>query len=53
LHGENIVKLTESSFYCFEENAHLTSVMYELIQTTIAEYKLNGNKIKTKLDLNK
>lgn len=53
LFGDNIVKLTESSYYCFEENAHLSSVMYELIQNTIAEYKITGNKIKTKPDLNK
>ncbi len=53
LFGENIVKLTESSYYCFEENAHLSSVMYELIQNTIAEYKISGNKINSRSDLNK
>lgn len=53
LFGENIVKLTESSYYVFEENAHLTSVMYELISNTIAEYKIIGNKNKTRTDLNK
>ncbi|MBY0412688.1 MAG: glycosyltransferase family 9 protein [Bdellovibrionales bacterium] len=53
LFGENIVKLTESSYYCFEENAHLSSVMYELIQNTIAEYKINSTKPKIKSDLNK
>jgi ADP-heptose:LPS heptosyltransferase len=53
LYGENIVKLTESSYYCFEENANLVSIMYELIQNTIAEYKLNNNKTKTRSDLNK
>ncbi len=53
LFGDNIVKLTESSYYCFEENAHLSSVMYELIQNSIAEYKITGNKTKTKPDLNK
>lgn len=53
LFGENIVKLTESSYYCFEENAQLSSVMYELIQNTIAEYKITGNKINSRSDLNK
>ncbi len=53
LFGENIVKLTESSYYCFEENAQLTSIMYELIQNTIAEYKITGNKINSRSDLNK
>lgn len=53
LYGENIVKLTESSYYCFEENASLTSVMYELIQNTIAEYKITTGKTKTRSDLNK
>lgn len=53
LFGENIVKLTESSYYCFEENAQLTSVMYELIQNTIAEYKITGSKINSRSDLNR
>jgi ADP-heptose:LPS heptosyltransferase len=53
LFGDNIVKLTESSYYCFEENASLTSVMYELIQNTIAEYKITTGKTKTRSDLNK
>ena len=53
LFGENIVKLTESSYYCFEENAQLSSVMYELIQNTIAEYKITGSKINSRSDLNK
>ena len=53
LFGENIVKLTESSYYCFEENAQLSSVMYELIQNTIAEYKIAGSKINSRSDLNK
>ncbi len=53
LFGDNIVKLTESSYYVFEENAHLASVMYELIQNTIAEYKLGTTKTKSRSDLNK
>lgn len=53
LFGENIVKLTESSYYCFEENAHLSSVMYELIQNTVVEYKISGNKNNSRSDLSK
>ena len=53
LFGENVVKLTESSYYTFEENAHLSSVLYELISNTIAEYKLTNGKIKSRSDLNK
>jgi ADP-heptose:LPS heptosyltransferase len=52
LYGDNIVKLTESSYYCFEENAHLSSVMYDLVQNTIAEHKLGSTKNK-RSDLNK
>lgn len=53
LFGENIVKLTESSYYTFEEHAHLSSVLYELISNTIAEYKLTSGKAKPRTDLNK
>lgn len=53
LFGDNIVKLTESSFYTFEESSHLTSIMYELIQNTIAEHKLISNKQKTRNDITK
>lgn len=53
LFGDNIVKLTESSYYVFEENTHLASVMYELVQNTIAEYKLGAAKTKSRSDLNK
>lgn len=52
LYGDNIVKLTESSYCCFEENAHLSSVMYDLVQNTIAEHKLGSTKNK-RSDLNK
>lgn len=53
LFGDNIVKLTESSYYTFEEHAHLSSVLYDLISNTIAEYKITNNKVKTRSDLNK
>lgn len=53
LYGDNIVKLTESSYYCFEESAHLCSIMYELVQNTIAEHKLVTGKTKSRTDLTK
>ncbi len=39
LHGDNIVTLTESSYSVFEESADLCRLMYELIESTVAEYK--------------
>lgn len=53
LFGDNVVKLTESSYYAFEETAQISSVMYELLQNTIAEYKIIQGKNKTTNDLNK
>ncbi len=52
LFGENVVALTESSFHAFEECAHLTSVMYELVEKTISEHKLSSGK-STRPDINK
>lgn len=45
LHGENIVQLTESSFYVFEEVSSLTRIVYELSEQTISEYKLKNKPI--------
>lgn len=45
LAGDNVVQLTESSFYAFEECANLCSIMYELIEKTIAEHKINSGKL--------
>jgi ADP-heptose:LPS heptosyltransferase len=53
LFGDNIVKLTESSYYCFEECAQLCSILYELVENTIAEHKLTTGKIKSRNDLTK
>jgi hypothetical protein len=39
LHGDNIVTLTESSYAVFEESADLCRLVYELIESTVAEYK--------------
>lgn len=42
LSGTNIVQLTESSFLTYDNCANMTSVLYDLIEKTIAEYKLNS-----------
>ena len=41
LHGENLVELTESSFYSFHDQANLTSVMYELCEKTLTQNQKN------------
>lgn len=53
LFGENIVKLTESSFLVFEEMGDLCRIMYELIESTISEYKLNNKSTTHRVDQNK
>lgn len=53
LFGDNIVKLTESSYQCFEESSQISSILYELIQNTIAEYKISLYKNKSRSELNK
>lgn len=52
LFGENIVALTESSYLIFEENAQIASVLFELIQNTVAEYKIGHVKKTTKTEIN-
>lgn len=47
LFGDNIVKLTESSFYAFEECANLCSVLFELIENSISEHKAISGKTTT------
>lgn len=39
LAGENIVQLTENSYYAFEEVAHMASLLYELIENSVAHYQ--------------
>lgn len=45
LFGENIVQLTESSFYVYEEINSAMKIMYELIERTIVEHKQIQSKI--------
>lgn len=44
LHGENIVQLTESSYYTFLESSQLCSILFELAENTISEHKNNSGK---------
>jgi hypothetical protein len=53
LFGDNVVQLTESSFYAFEECASLCSILFELIENTIAEHKLTSGKTPSRSDINK
>jgi ADP-heptose:LPS heptosyltransferase len=44
LFGDNIVTMTESSYYAFEECANTCSIIYELIENTISEHKISSGK---------
>ncbi len=44
LYGDNIVQLTESSFYAYEETNSAMKILYELIERTIVEHKQIQNK---------
>ena len=52
LFGDSVVKLTESSYYAFEECSSLCSILFELIEKTITEYKLVSSKT-SRSDVNK
>lgn len=53
LFGDNVVKLTESSYYAFEECASLCSILFELIENTISEHKNSSGKPSSRTDANK
>lgn len=53
LFGDGLVKLTESSYYAFEECANLCSVLFELIENTISEHKLVSAKTGNRPDASK
>lgn len=44
LFGDSVVKLTESSYYAFEECSSLCSIIFELIENTISEHKNSSGK---------
>jgi len=44
LSGENIVELTQSSYLCYEDCASVCSIIYEFIEKTITEHKINNQR---------
>ena len=44
LNGKNIVELTEQTFLSFSDTSVVISVIYELSEKTLAEYRLKTNK---------
>lgn len=53
LFGDNIVKLTESSYGVFEECGDMCRILYELIENSIAEYKNTSKSSVQRTDQNK
>jgi ADP-heptose:LPS heptosyltransferase len=53
LFGDNIVTLTESSYYVFEECAQICSILYELSENTISEFKNTYKSTSVRTDNNK
>ena len=53
LFGDNIVKLTESSYGVFEECGDFCRIMYELIENSISEYKNTNKTAGLRADTNK
>lgn len=45
LFGENVVQLTESSYYVYEEAHSSMKILYELVEKTIVEHKSTQSKI--------
>jgi ADP-heptose:LPS heptosyltransferase len=45
LHGENLVELTESSFYSFHDTSTLTSIVYDLCEKALTKNQKNKNKV--------
>ena len=43
LAGHNLVQLTESSYLVYHECSQCCSIVYELIEQIIAEYKIKNN----------
>lgn len=48
LHGSNIVELSESSFLTYNDSSMLLSLIFELINKTVAEYEKTNIKTSTK-----
>ncbi|MDD4975215.1 MAG: glycosyltransferase family 9 protein [Bacteriovorax sp.] len=52
LHGDSVVKLTESSYYTFLECSSLCSILFELVENTISEHKNASGKSSPRSDAN-
>ncbi|MCB9060420.1 MAG: glycosyltransferase family 9 protein [Halobacteriovoraceae bacterium] len=48
LPGSTVVELSQSSFYLFQEYASVVSVMYDLIEKTLQNYKIKINNSRPK-----
>jgi hypothetical protein len=48
LQGSNIVELTEGTYLTFHDTSVVISIIYELIEKTIAEYQLKQKKKENK-----
>jgi len=51
LHGENLVELTESSFYSFHDLSNVTSIIYELCEKTLTNNQKNKTKDSNQISL--
>ncbi len=47
LFGNNVVELTESSFYAYNDMTNHTKILYDLNEKTISEHKIKNNKLST------
>ena len=47
LKGQNIVHLSESSFYSYHHCSSLCNIMFELIQKTVSEFKIKNTNYNT------
>lgn len=53
LFGDNVVKLTESSYLAFDECGNICSILFELIENTIAEHKISTGRMGPRSDATK
>ena len=47
LHGDNLVKLTESSFYTFNDLSNISSIIYDLCEKTLTSKQKEKSNIST------
>ncbi|OUR93028.1 hypothetical protein A9Q84_21225 [Halobacteriovorax marinus] len=51
LHGENLVELTESSFYSFHDLSNATSIIYELCEKTLTKNQISKSKTNNEVSI--